>query len=312
MRAFLLCLLVLHTGSTAFGWGCRGHHIVALMARAQLKSGVSAEVDKLLKENPIDPKMKRFCWDRPTDILADVSTWADDQRTIEESTFGWHFVDIPMGVTEPPASGLSVSQWCHGNGVEGNPQCVTEAIKAQWKILLDKTRPASERAVALRYLVHLVGDTQQPLHDSDNRDQGGNCTTMKFLAEDRLTNLHSVWDTKLIERDMAVRKLGQPGYAALLAGEFAKQRKAWSKEKINPELWVWQGHAIAVKLAYGLISPAIPLEQPGPDFCDAETAKVAAMNITLDQSYVDRSLPAVHEQLARSASRLANLLNQSF
>jgi len=39
----------------AFGWGCEGHAMVALIARAHLKPAVSAAVDKLLKENPLDP-----------------------------------------------------------------------------------------------------------------------------------------------------------------------------------------------------------------------------------------------------------------
>ncbi|HXJ40887.1 MAG TPA: S1/P1 nuclease, partial [Bryobacteraceae bacterium] len=218
----------------------------------------------------------------------------------------------PLSVPAAPASGLSVSQWCPPTGAKDGVGCVTQAIESQWALLRDKTRPPADRATALRYIIHLVGDTHQPLHDADNNDHGGNCTAMKFLNEDRPTNLHSVWDSKLIQHDMAEHKLDQAGYTSLLTTEFAKRRKKWLKEKINPELWAWQGHTIAVKTTYGLISPAIPVETPGPDACDAERAKVTALKIALGDDYFNRSMPAVREQLAHSAARLAGLLNHSF
>jgi hypothetical protein len=284
------------------------------MARTRLKPAVSAQVDKLLRENPISVAESRYCKDRPADIMADVSTWADDERNVDPTTFSWHFVDIPISATRPPGSGYSVAPWCHADPGKGRPgaECITEAIELEWKILMDKTRPAAERARALRFLIHLVGDTQQPLHDSDNRDQGGNCTVMHFFDEERPTNLHSIWDTKLLDHDLALRKLDKPAYAAALSAEFASRRKVWSHEKIDPERWAWQGQEIAVKITYGLVSPAIPVEQPGPDFCDTERDRIGALKITLGESYFESSMPVVREQLARSAARLANLLNHSF
>ena len=55
-------------------------------------------------------------------------------------------------------------------------------------ILRDKHAPASERATALRYIIHFVGDIHQPLHDSDNDDQGGNCTAIRFFTKKRPAN----------------------------------------------------------------------------------------------------------------------------
>ncbi len=56
------------------------------------------------------------------------------------------------------------------------------------------------RAQALRYVIHFIGDEAQPLHVSDNHDQGGNCTSIRFFAEEKPRNLHSIWDTQLIAR----------------------------------------------------------------------------------------------------------------
>jgi hypothetical protein len=311
MRALFLSFLIPLAAGNAFGWGCEGHQIIALIARAQLTPKTSAEVDKLLKENPISPALSRFCKERQSDPMADSATWADDQRSIEKATAAWHFVDIPLAMLTPPAKDYSIDQWCPEKSDEGSG-CVTKAIESQWAILKDKTKSGAERARALRFLIHFVEDTHQPLHDTDNNDQGGNCTTVKFLNEDRPTNLHAIWDYKLIQHDMTTRKLDQAAYAASLTTEFAKRRKSWGKEKINPELWAWQGHDLGVKLTYGLVSPAIPVEKPGPTNCPDERTKIAALNIALGDSYFQGSIPAVREQLAHSAARLANVLNKSF
>jgi len=54
-----------------------------------------------------------------------------------------------------------------------------------------------ERDFALRYLVHFMGDLHMPLH-LVGRDKGGNKAAVRF--DDRITNLHSVWDSLLISK----------------------------------------------------------------------------------------------------------------
>src|SRR5277367_4546306 len=96
MRTLLVVILALPILSApAFGWGCEGHQMIALIARAHLTPEASAAVDNLLRNNPIDDAVKRFCKDRPADLMADSSTWADDVRTTEK-TGPWHYVDIPL------------------------------------------------------------------------------------------------------------------------------------------------------------------------------------------------------------------------
>src|ERR1043166_8363102 len=90
-----------------WGWGCEGHQITALIARAHLTPAAAAAVDRLLKENPIDPALSRFCKDRPVDPMADASTWADDIRNTEK-TASWHYIDIPLTT----AGNTSLDPWC--------------------------------------------------------------------------------------------------------------------------------------------------------------------------------------------------------
>ena len=67
-------------------------------------------------------------------------------------------------------------------------------------ILADPSASARQRATALKFLVHLVGDLYQPLHRPDHGDRGGN-ELGRRLSGNR-SNLHHVWDSELV-RDTA-------------------------------------------------------------------------------------------------------------
>ncbi|MDP9168987.1 MAG: acetamidase/formamidase family protein [Acidobacteriota bacterium] len=297
---------------TAFGWGCEGHQMVALIARAHLTPEVSAAVDQLLAQSPIDPALKRFCQDPPPDPMSVAATWPDDIRTTNH-TGAWHFVDIPLTAT---ATGGSVDAWCppvaeSANGKD-RPGCVTNAIAYQLAILRDKNQPAMARADALRYIIHFAGDIHQPLHDSDNGDRGGNCTAMKFFQEDRPANLHAIWDYKLLERELTAKKTTPAEYAHTLDQKFATEGEAWRSQKPDPVAWAWEGHRLAVATTYGDLKPSIPLETPNPAAdCNAERDKVTALHIVIGDKYFEDSAPKIDEQIAKAGNRLAALLNQT-
>jgi hypothetical protein len=298
--------------SFAFGWGCEGHQVVSLIARAHLTPAVSAAVDGLLRGNPISDTLNRFCQDRPNDLMADASTWADDAKN-QEKTAVWHYVDIPRSVVAV----TSLDPWCPpvGPSVDGKnrPGCITNAIDYELAILRDKSRPPAERAVALRYIIHFVGDIHQPLHDEDNNDQGGNCTAMQFFAEDRPANLHAIWDYKLIERELEKDKLTQAAWAAALDTRFATKYPAISAAKADdPVAWAWETHAMALSVAYGNLQPGIPVATPDPQsVCNAERDKVSALHIAIGEAYFAKTMPVIEERLATAGFRLAVLLNET-
>jgi hypothetical protein len=300
MRPILTLLAVLPlTAVSAFGWGCEGHQMIALIARAHLTPQASLAVDRLLRENPIDPALNRFCKDRGNDLMADSATWADDARTIEK-TGDWHFIDIPLAIHR---EGQDVMKWC-GDG------CIVSAIDHEWALLRDTGQPAPVRAKALRYLIHFVGDLTQPLHAADNRDRGGNCTEIRFFTGEKPENLHAIWDYKIIARDLEARKMTQAQFAIGLDERF-------SESKIDIPAWTWESHALASEVAYGDLKPPIPIASPtsgtaDQTACAAERSAVGALHISIDDEYVNRALPVIREQLAKAGFRLAALLNQTF
>ena len=141
----------------ASAWGCRGHQTVAFLAEKHLTPEAKQMFQALLTDNPIDPQLKRFCGNTQTDVFADAATWADDERTKAPNTAPWHFIDIPLG-----AKRNQVHESCGSTG------CVTQAIVDQLAILNDKTAAAADRASALRFIIHFVGDLHQPLHATTN------------------------------------------------------------------------------------------------------------------------------------------------
>jgi len=125
----IACVLVMSfcVAPSARSWGCKGHQTVALMAEKHLTPEARQFVEKLLAENPIDPKLRRYCGNVTNDLLVDAATWPDDVRS-ERHNGPWHYIDIPRGKHKG-----SLEEYCGADG------CVTRAIEEQRAILKDKS-----------------------------------------------------------------------------------------------------------------------------------------------------------------------------
>lgn len=58
--------------------------------------------------------------------------------------------------------------------------------------------------VALKFLVHFVGDVHQPLHVGQTSDRGGNSISVSLNGH--RTNLHALWDTDLVSSAISAAK----------------------------------------------------------------------------------------------------------
>ena len=56
----------------------------------------------------------------------------------------------------------------------------------------------SKLCIQIQIIFHLIGDLHQPLHVGYSSDKGGN--SMQLLFNDKKTNLHSLWDSGIIEK----------------------------------------------------------------------------------------------------------------
>jgi len=142
--------------------------------------------------------------------------------------------------------------------------------------------------LALKFLLHFVGDLHQPLHAADDHDAGGN---RKLVSDEGVHpgNLHYYWDVEFVERLGADPRQ----VAATLSGEISEaQRHEWSSG--TPADWAMETFALARRDAYGL------LPRPG----DQST-------YTLSPAYTKQAEQDVALQLSRAGIRLAFVLNQA-
>lgn len=168
----LLALALLLPAAHLYAWGHDGHAVVAQIADDHLTHAARVEVQRLLALEP-------------GTTLESIASWADEHRN--PATGRWHYVNFPRG-----SDFHYTPELC-----PGGDQCLVAALKRQELVLSNRHASDEDRAKALRYVVHLVGDAHQPLHAGYGDDKGGN--TYQVRWQGRGSNLHHVWDTGLIE-----------------------------------------------------------------------------------------------------------------
>lgn len=147
---------------------------------------------------------------------------------------------------------------------------MTSAIAAQLAVLKNPKANPQERADALRYLIHFIGDLHQPLHTATNNDLGGNCVPITFegRAPDETNaelgmyrpNLHAVWDTGIIEQFSRGETPQQ--LADELENKFKAELPVWKSQPVDIDAWVWQSHQIAKNVVYGDLPVKVPVKTP--------------------------------------------------
>ena len=303
--ALVLC------ATPAFPWGCEGHRTVALVALEQLNPHAREISANLLQGEPSDPSQHIFCGQSDLPPFAAMSTWADDVREKRKETAPWHFIDVPLG-----AGRGQVNDAC-----PTATGCVTSAIRGQLDVLRSESVGHTQKAEALMFLIHFVGDLHQPLHAAANNDRGGNCVPVTFFdhepkespaGENFRPNLHGVWDTDLVER--TDNEHDPVKFAERLSEEFKTEMNSWKQQPLNLDDWVWESHRLAKAVVYGDLPEKIAVEAPQPVESCADDSHIAKrlyqLHEKIDDRYLGEAAPVIRRQLARAGTRLAMLLNQ--
>ncbi|MFK8052204.1 MAG: S1/P1 nuclease [Woeseiaceae bacterium] len=194
-------------------WGKTGHRVIGMIAEEYLSDDSKAAIEKILG----------------VEDLAEASVWADFMRSDDDEfwrrTAGpFHYVTIPKGKrysdsTPPP----------QGDGIT--------ALRRFSTILRDDAASLEDKQLALRFMVHIVGDLHQPLHAGNGTDRGGNQFTVVYHGE--VTNLHRVWDTSMIDEE----QLSYTEYGTwLLRKVTPDDAAAWMD--VDPVVWVTESAKI--------------------------------------------------------------------
>ena len=175
----------------AAAWGDLGHEVTALIAYRHLTPTARAKLDGLLTSDADSLTAPDF---------ASRATWADKYRNGHRETSEWHFVDLEIDRPDLAKACSGFPRLMPGQVASAGPakDCVIDKIEAFDAELRSPATAPAERLLALKFLVHFVGDLHQPLHASDHNDHGGNCIGLA-PALDGKDNLHACWDTAAVE-----------------------------------------------------------------------------------------------------------------
>jgi S1/P1 Nuclease len=283
-----LAAAALFAPDRALAWGDEGHQVVVLIAEHYLEPSVRHKVFALLAADP---------GTLTAHDIASQSLWADRFRDSDrfgakihyEQTRRWHFVDIDLHAKDIdaacnhhpplPASALASA----GPGAD----CAIDKIDQFTAELASPATLPDERLLALKFLLHLVGDLHQPLHAVDDHDSGGNAKNVKTRTRPK-ASLHHYWDVEFL------RKLGTDptAVAGLLIGRIdAQERQAWSAGSATD--WAMESFGVASELAYG----KLPKPRQGV--------------YLLSPAYEAKAVDAVALQLEKGGVRLADVLNRA-
>jgi len=194
----------------AHAWGRTGHRVIAAIADRNLSGFARARIREIIG----------------TESLDEAATWPDEMRSDpdpfwQKTATPWHYVTIAgkeYDMAPPEGDALT-------------------ALRRFAAILRDPSASLKDRQLALRFVIHLVGDLHQPLHVGKGTDKGGNDVKVTFAG--RPTNLHSVWDSELVDE----QQLSFTEYAERLERRTTpEQVVAWWDS--DPMDWVRESAAI--------------------------------------------------------------------
>jgi hypothetical protein len=282
-----------------FAWSDAGHLVIASIARARLstradpRNAAALKAAQALLAGDTDPLT------RPDFVSR--SLWADRWRDSDregtreryEATRRWHFVNAQVGGGQADDP-CPVQQWPRPASAGPAEDCIVNKIGQFAAELRDPATSLVEQRLALKYLLHLVGDLHQPLHAADRQDGGGNRLATVSASSPEVSNLHAYWDRAL------VAKLGGDWRSLarrLERGIAPAQERAWSAG--TPAQWAQESFARAVDVAYALPAGRRVVDEQGTEA------------VVLDAVYDERAIPVVAEQLAKAGVRLAELLRRA-
>jgi hypothetical protein len=283
----LLSLLPLLPPSSA--WGNLGHRTIALLAEKHFTPAAVSYVQLLLGSDPI----------------SDAAIWADNYKFLPHGryTSSWHFVDAR---DDPPtACGFSYSRDCTPNRT-----CIIDAIVNMTAQVNNQRLPHGERGIALKFLLHLIGDLHCPLH-IEGLLRGGN--DIAVLWEGRVTNLHFVWDVLIPQR----RTNSTEADEGAAAGAWAERLSSATLKTPNVTQGMAQGSVNTENQFLGLLDNAEKLAVRWAGETNAWVCRMVLRDGVegvegkeLSVEYYIEAIHGLEELVSNSGRRLAAWINE--
>lgn len=322
LTVFVLFLLL--TARPVHAWNYAGHRIVAAIAWDQLTPERRSELVELLKHHPrfeqdFQSRMPKIIKEASPEVQARwlfmrAATWPDIARSFKDADREkyhhgtWHYINQPIYLDEASKAALSSKLSANvATSIKPGDDVlafnIIQALEYCVAQLKDPSVSQADKAVYFCWVMHLVGDSHQPMHSSalfsrrmfPEGDRGGNDIR---IAK---SNLHSQWDGLLgnsfkdsdivgqavgIERDPANRRLGEAA-----AGE------------LNFVTWINESHELAREKGYSveILEAARKSE--------ADSGKFQKLS-SLPQSYYRQAGSIAVKRASQAGWRLAAVLER--
>lgn len=274
----------------ASAWNAAGHRIIARIAWLELSPDARTQIGDLLVRHPdFERWTTRAKSTDMADAFIEASTWPDDIRgderfhddddgaaTKPSPAFPdasrhrrWHYLDLPLE-----------------GGANTSDGELDRQLPRLLQILAHSHKPA-DRAYALPWVIHLLGDAHQPLHVASRGDEGGNTHEMEDPFNNRLpfTNLHRWWDDRPGPPWLRGERLERATLRYLQ--QFPQRPKAG-----GIKVWLEESRQLARDFAY-------PKE-------------VGSLLPIINESFKRQAETITGSQLVKAGKRLAEVLEQIF
>lgn len=283
MRANIALSALALLPSATWAWGELGHATVAYIAQSLVQPETVSWAQGLLS-------------DTSSDYMASIASWADDYRYTSAGKYSapYHFVDAQDSA--PSSCNVDYERDCTEAG------CIISAMANYTRRVKETSLSATQREYALRFIIHFVGDSHQPLHN-EAYDLGGNEISVDYAGS--TTNLHAIWDTQIPEQiygDSSFSLSDAQSWANELlqeiqSGVYSNMTSTWT-ESVNvndviDSVTAWSSEANAF-----VCSVVVP---NGWD---------AVQSGDLSESYYESVVPTVELQIAKAGVRLGAYLDQ--
>ena len=275
MRLLLLIILITSPllPGTTFAWDSVGHRLSAAVVVSFLSDEKREALTEILRAHP------RF----EEDFLNQIPDFVDQNNEMQLQTWvlgqAAYWPDIARGIPSPDRARFNHPTWHYTDGAwirgaaqtQGNSYVgvspfdtiqgeaassiraerqvhnVVTAIDYNARLLTDSTQDLADRAVALCWILHLMGDIHQPLHTGslfsqtvlEVGDAGGN-----RISTNPHRNLHAAWDGALRDDGInASLPLVLESVAGFTNSELQNSESDWT-------LWMAESREILLSIVY--------------------------------------------------------------
>ncbi|MEW9838629.1 S1/P1 nuclease, partial [Mesorhizobium marinum] len=255
-------VLVVWTPDGAKAWDHPGHMTTAAIAFAEIERQRPELLEKIGLLMLAQPDRAPF-WlaagdakgkERARRMFIEAARWPDDIKFTVQDRPTWHSARWAIVADDAPPEVREIAL-ARGDQPTGN---AIEAAVLNSAVLANSESKPEERAIALCWMMHIVGDIHQPLHVSDQYSAisptGNAAGTLEYVWDplrDSAMPFHLLWDSNAM-RSTEIADIDR--YSAEIRQKFPRESLPELVPLTGPDdyrLWARESYEVAVDFAYG-------------------------------------------------------------